>query len=510
MNKLFYIFLVINYLIGQSANNIYQDNSPATVQIYTLVENSIQSCGTGFIVDHKGTIVTNHHVIEGAQSVEVELMNGEKYDVRGFYVIDKDKDIAIMDIPGFDLPYIKLGNSNTAQVGDEVSTIGNPLCIADPYSKNTFTKGNVSQIFNDNYGIKWIKFTAPISSGNSGGPLLNAYGEVIGIVTAAADSDDDISQNLNFAVPINYVRGYLTEDFSNIQYPVDYDHNTVGDNQLSNSTSWNSETRSDMITACLEMEGYNTNVQQCICIYETLSAYYDSPEDIDFYDEGLLDAFDQKGCEVPKKNTENYLDYGWTEIKELYIKDCKNEGYSHNRCSDGWYCSFNSLVSEYGGFYNVDWDDDVIFNTLDTECDYSKALSDDFYSMIEYSYMTYFNDHSHSLSSLEGIWEVLSKVYDNTGRVLSSKVIAKCAIIRTNNKEFDYIEYNLSDEDEWIPGNVSAFFKVDGNNTFYSIQLNDKSDFVSEGQYILKEEELSKKEIYNDKTYIHMYKKLYP
>jgi len=519
MKRYIYIYIVlINSIIAQSANNIYQNNSPATVQIYTLVGNDVIGCGSGFIVDHKGTIVTNHHVIEGAESIEVELMNGEKYNVRGFYIINEEKDIAIMDIAGFDLPYTELGNSNTIQVGDEVSTIGNPLCIEDPYSKNTFTKGNVSQIFNDNAGIKWIKFTAPISSGNSGGPLLNAYGEVIGIVTASiGDSDTDISQNLNFAVPINYVRGYLKDEFTDddIKYQVDYDHYSLGTNQHhSNSQEWNYDTRDLMITNCLNMDGYDTNIEQCKCIYETLSDYFNSPDEIDFNDEGLTNALDQNGCEIPQKETKNYSEYGWSEIKEYYFEDCIDSGYSKSQCTDGWFCALNMFISKYGGYYNVDWNNDSFIDQIDEECDYNKSVSKDYISMIEYSYMTYYNVNSNKLSAIEGIWEVLSKVYDSSGRVLSSEVISKCAIIRSENEEFDFIEYNISDEGDWIPANVSAFFESNGNNTYYSWQLNHNSDLVSEGEYILNisfgDEEIYNKETYKDKTYIHIYKKLYP
>jgi len=161
--------------------------------------------GTGFIIDEQGLILTNHHVIEGAERLTVKLADGRS--LRASVVgSDPDTDIALIRVeaPG-KLPAAVLGDSNHLRVGEWVVAIGNPLAY-----EHTVTVGVVSfigrKLFDsslDNY----IQTDAAISFGNSGGPLINTRGEVIGINSAVSRQ----ASNIGFAVPINQARAILPQ-----------------------------------------------------------------------------------------------------------------------------------------------------------------------------------------------------------------------------------------------------------------------------------------------------------
>jgi serine protease Do len=161
--------------------------------------------GTGFIVEADGHILTNHHVIDGAERITVKLADGRS--LRAVVVgSDPDTDIALIKVDApMALPNALLGNSDSLRVGEWVCAIGNPLAY-----EHTVTVGVVSfvgrKLFDsslDNY----IQTDAAISFGNSGGPLINARGEVIGINTAVSRQNS----NIGFAVPINQARAILPQ-----------------------------------------------------------------------------------------------------------------------------------------------------------------------------------------------------------------------------------------------------------------------------------------------------------
>jgi serine protease Do len=161
--------------------------------------------GTGFIVEANGHILTNHHVIDGAERITVKLADGRS--LRAVVVgSDPDTDIALVKVDApMALPHALLGNSDRLRVGEWVCAIGNPLAY-----EHTVTVGVVSfigrKLFDsslDNY----IQTDAAISFGNSGGPLINARGEVIGINTAVSRQNS----NIGFAVPINQARAILPQ-----------------------------------------------------------------------------------------------------------------------------------------------------------------------------------------------------------------------------------------------------------------------------------------------------------
>ena len=164
-----------------------------------------RGAGTGFLIDADGSILTNHHVIEGAERLTVKLADGRtlRAEVVGS---DPDTDIALIKISGSgSFPHASLGDSSRLRVGEWVCAIGNPLAY-----EHTVTVGVVSfigrKLFDpslDNY----IQTDAAISFGNSGGPLINTRGQVIGINSAVSKQ----SSNIGFAIPINQARSVLKQ-----------------------------------------------------------------------------------------------------------------------------------------------------------------------------------------------------------------------------------------------------------------------------------------------------------
>ena len=163
-------------------------------------EEMMRGQGSGFLIDQSGVLLTNSHVVNGADKVTVTLKDGRKFigKVRG---VDEVTDLAVVKIEGKDLPVAPLGNSADVQVGDWAIAVGNPLGL-----DNTVTLGIVSTLKRSSAAIgipdkrlDFIQTDAAINPGNSGGPLLNDNGEVIGINTAIrADA-----MGIGFAIPID-------------------------------------------------------------------------------------------------------------------------------------------------------------------------------------------------------------------------------------------------------------------------------------------------------------------
>lgn len=156
--------------------------------------------GSGFLVDPSGRILTNAHVIRNAESVRVRLASGDVYDHVSILAMDERRDIGVVQIPGFDLPALSLGNSDSVRIGTRVVLVGSPLGL-----ENTVSTGIVSGRRQEPEGFQLLQITAPASQGSSGGAVLSRDGRVVGI----AASQMQAGQNLNFAVPINYARGLL-------------------------------------------------------------------------------------------------------------------------------------------------------------------------------------------------------------------------------------------------------------------------------------------------------------
>jgi len=163
----------------------------------------VKGLGSGFIIDHSGIILTNAHVVEGADRVTVSLKDGRTLngEVKG---VDSVTDLAVVKVEDENLPMINLGDSGNLEVGDWAIAVGNPLGL-----NNTVTLGIVSTLERSSAQagipdkrLDFIQTDAAINPGNSGGPLLNENGEVIGINTAIRNG----AEGIGFAIPINIAK----------------------------------------------------------------------------------------------------------------------------------------------------------------------------------------------------------------------------------------------------------------------------------------------------------------
>jgi S1-C subfamily serine protease len=206
---------------AEEVNNIgvYKKALPSVVNITstTLVFNFFygtvpqQGQGSGFILDKAGHILTNFHVVEGAnRGIEVMLSNKNRYQAK---VVGQDKvhDLALLQITAPNLQPVTLADSSELAVGQKVYAIGNPFGLT-----GTMTTGIISAIRPirnaDGAPIEdAIQTDAAINPGNSGGPLLNSHGEVIGINTMIASNGADQSSGIGFAIPINTAKAVLAD-----------------------------------------------------------------------------------------------------------------------------------------------------------------------------------------------------------------------------------------------------------------------------------------------------------
>jgi len=163
--------------------------------------------GSGFIIDPKGYILTNYHVIDGATRITIGMQNGERFRARVIGV-DKDTDLAVLKIDSdHELPIMKFGDSNAAQVGDWVLAIGSPFGL-----DQTVTAGIISKKDRDTTTSSFQRFLqtdAAINRGNSGGPLVNMHGEAIGVNSQIATLTGDYN-GIGFALPSNEAK-FVTE-----------------------------------------------------------------------------------------------------------------------------------------------------------------------------------------------------------------------------------------------------------------------------------------------------------
>ena len=202
-----------------NVNSVVSINCSATTNYFGQTVESASS-GSGFLLTQDGFVVTNHHVIDGATSVKVTLYDGETYDAT---VIgsDSDYDIAVLKIDAAGLTPVTLGDSSLLNVGDHVLAVGNPLGELT-FSASEGIASSVNRTINvSGIPFNMIQVTCAVNPGNSGGPLFNAYGEVVGIVsakyssTASSSSSGESVEGLGFAIPINDVLAMIEDIMTN-------------------------------------------------------------------------------------------------------------------------------------------------------------------------------------------------------------------------------------------------------------------------------------------------------
>lgn len=198
-----------------SLQDIYVTCIPSVVSITTRLYSG-SSSGTGVVLSANGYIVTNYHVIEDAQSISVLLTDNRQLAAR---IVGSDpvSDLAVLSVEADDLESAQFGDSDSLRVGDAVVAIGDPLGVE---YRGTMTNGIISAI-NRNVSINGrtmnlIQTNAALNSGNSGGPLINSYGQVIGINTIKIGTfaDDAGVEGLGFAIPSATVKDIVTQIIS--------------------------------------------------------------------------------------------------------------------------------------------------------------------------------------------------------------------------------------------------------------------------------------------------------
>ena len=181
---------------SESFSGVISGVIDATVRVLTNVGQ-----GSGAIVSPEGYLVTNYHVIQGARSVSIKTYGGDIYDA-GVVGYDVDDDLAILEIDSNEtFPYMTFGDSDTLKIGQKVVALGNPLGLSF-----TATEGIISspsRLASD--GKYYVQTDVTLNPGNSGGPLINSLGEIVGIV------DFKISgyEELGFAIPSNRVESIV-------------------------------------------------------------------------------------------------------------------------------------------------------------------------------------------------------------------------------------------------------------------------------------------------------------
>jgi len=177
----------------------------------------VKGLGSGYIISSDGYIVTNDHVAGNATKITVTLTDGRSFDAK-IIGTDNASDICLLKIDGDDLPFVTLGNSDDIIIGEWVIALGNPFGLFELNDKPTVTVGVVSatgmnlDAINDRFYLNMIQTDASINGGNSGGPLVNSLGEVIGMNTLIFTSGNNSgSIGLGFAIPVNKIKRIIEE-----------------------------------------------------------------------------------------------------------------------------------------------------------------------------------------------------------------------------------------------------------------------------------------------------------
>ena len=196
---LLFIFFISSISSVLASTKVVNKVFPSTVLIAAEdINGQVQSLGSGFLVS-PNVIATNYHVIENSYSGYVKLVNQDNlYEIEGVVGYDVQKDLALIKIAnniGKQVSY----KSSSVDIGQKIFAIGNPLGL-----EGTISDGIISGLRNID-GVPYLQISAPISPGNSGGPVVDENGDVIGVATYTYSE----GQNLNFAVPVKYVRELL-------------------------------------------------------------------------------------------------------------------------------------------------------------------------------------------------------------------------------------------------------------------------------------------------------------
>ncbi len=195
-----------------SAREVYQKVNPSVMTVVVEVGEERAAVGTGVIFTSDGYFITNYHVVEGGTACKVVLENGLMCEAQ-YVAGDPVQDLAVLKmVDQTDLPAAEFGDSDLLSVGDQVYAIGNPLGLE---LRGTLTDGIVSAINRnvrvDGRTMTLIQTNAALNSGNSGGPLINEYGQVVGINVVKMSSSRSTVEGLGFAIPSAYMSRWIND-----------------------------------------------------------------------------------------------------------------------------------------------------------------------------------------------------------------------------------------------------------------------------------------------------------
>jgi len=206
----------VNPTTGMTVAQVYNKNVNSVVTVYCTVSSGFMqgtSQGSGFVLTADGYVATNYHVVEDATSITIKLIDGNEYEAT-YIGGDQLHDIALIKVDGADLQPVSVGKSEGLTVGDQVVAIGYPLSTEVPVLTVGYISAKDQIVDNGDTTIRMMQTDAAINSGNSGGPLFNMKGEVVGITSAkysGTSSSGASIEGVGFAIPMDDIIGKFND-----------------------------------------------------------------------------------------------------------------------------------------------------------------------------------------------------------------------------------------------------------------------------------------------------------
>ena len=213
LSRFFVLFIVLLFFVTSCTTTNQINNSSSPLEIKT----GDNATGTGFMFSSSDYVITSYHVVHGSKSISVRLTNGERIDAT-IAVKDTNNDIAILKLsksPTSRQNIITLGDSTSVKTGDRVFTYGFPLVDLLGHQEPRYSEGFINSLSGMSNDPRLFQVSIPIQPGNSGGPIFNEKGELIGIATSSIDSVQTqkvfgaTPQNVNFAIKSSYINSLL-------------------------------------------------------------------------------------------------------------------------------------------------------------------------------------------------------------------------------------------------------------------------------------------------------------
>ena len=213
LSRFFVLYFVLLFFVTSCTTTNQVNNSSSPLEIKT----GDSATGTGFMFSSSDYVITSYHVVHGSKSISVRLNNGEQIDA-SIAVKDTNNDIAILKLsksPTSRQNIITLGDSTSVKTGDRVFTYGFPLVDLLGHQEPRYSEGFVNSLSGISNDPRLFQVSIPIQPGNSGGPVFNEKGELIGIATSSIDTDQTqkvfgaTPQNVNFAIKSSYINSLL-------------------------------------------------------------------------------------------------------------------------------------------------------------------------------------------------------------------------------------------------------------------------------------------------------------